>query len=147
MDTWKRINELLRKTKPKSTMPQKIIVRNETIVSPQTICDKINNHIVKIGENLSASLENNLRDKHCMKHLGKRNPSSLILRPTDEYEIIEINAKVNINNSPGLIDIPIVLFEEGKFLIARYLAESFNECLKTGHYGDVSKNRKGNFSS
>ena len=70
---------------------------------------------------------------------GKRNLSSIILRPTDEYEIIEIIGKLNNNKSTGYIDIPIVLFKEAKFLIARYLADSFNECLKTGHYPDVLK--------
>ena len=33
----------------------------------------------------------------------------------------------------------IVLFKEAKFLIACYLAESFNECLKTGHFPDILK--------
>ena len=72
-----------------------------------------------------------------MKYLGERNAS--LLRPTDEYEIIEIIEKLNNNKSMGYINIPIVLFKEAKFLIVRYLAESFNECLKTGHYSDVLK--------
>ena len=73
-----------------------------------------------------------------MKYLGKQNPSSIILRPTDQYEIIEIIENLNKNKSTGYIYITIVLFKEAEFLIARYLAESFNECLKTGqHYPDV----------
>ena len=115
--------QITRKTKPKSTIPQKISVSNETFVSTQTVCDEMNNHFVKIGEKISASLENNLRDKHYMKYLGKRNPSSIILRPTDEYEIFEIIRKLNNNKSTGYIDIPIVLFKEVEFLIACYLAE------------------------
>ena len=39
----------------------------------------------------------------------------------------------------GYLDIPNVLFKEAKFLIARYLVELFNECLKTSHYPDVLK--------
>ena len=120
-DAWKHINELLRKTKPKSTIPQKIIVGNETFVSPQAICGKMNNHLVKIGEKLRTSLENNLRDKHYMKYLGKRNPSSINLRPTDECEIIEIIGKLNNNKSTEYIDIPIVLLKEAKLLIGNWL--------------------------
>ena len=100
----------------------------------------MNKHFVKIGKKLSASLESNLHDKHYMKYLGKRNPFSIILRPTDEYEIIEIIEKLNNNKSMGYIDIPIVLFKEAKLLISRYLAESlYNECLNTGHCPDVFK--------
>ena len=51
----------------------------------------MNNHLVKIGEKLSTSLENNLRDKNYMKYLAKRNPSSIILRPNGKYKIIEIH--------------------------------------------------------
>ena len=109
-DIWKHINVLLRKTKPKSTMAKKIIVGNETIVSLQNIRVEINNHFVKIDEKLSASLENNLHDKHYIKYLGKRNVSSILLRSTDERKIIEIIGKINNNKSMGFIDSSIVLF-------------------------------------
>ena len=99
----------------------------------------LNNHFVKIGEKLSASLENNLPHKYYMKYLGKRNPCSIILRPTDECEIIDIIRKLNNNKFTGDIHISIVLLEEAKFLIARYLAESFNECLKASHFRNVLK--------
>ena len=74
-----------------------------------------------------------------MKYLGKRNASSIILRPIDEYEIIEINEKLNYNKSTGYINILIVLFKEAKSLIACYLADTFNKYLKTNHYPDVLK--------
>ena len=53
--------------------------------------------------------------------------------------VIEIVGKLQNNTSTGYIDICIVLFKEAKFLIACYLADSFNECLKTGHYPDFLK--------
>ena len=77
-----------------------------------------------------------------MKYLGKRNVSSIILRPTDEYkiiEIIEIIEKWNNNKCAVYIDISIVLFKEVKFLIALYLADSFKKYQQTGHYPDVLK--------
>ena len=117
-DTWKHINVLLRKTKPKSTIPRKVVVGNEIIASPQTICDKMNNHFVKIGKKLSASLQNKLHSKDYMKYLGKRNSFLIILRPTDKYEIIEIAGKLNNNKSTVNIGAPVVL-------IARYFAGVF----------------------
>ena len=62
----------------------------------------MNNHFVRINEKLSASLKNNFRDKHYMKYIGKRNLSSIILRPTDEYEIIEKLNKLNNNKIYGI---------------------------------------------
>ena len=61
------------------------------------------------------------------------------LKPTDEYEIVEIIAELNSLKSPGHLDIPVVLLKKAKFLIAQYLADSFNECVVTGIYPDVLK--------
>ena len=74
--------------------------------------------------------------------MRNRQSSSIILRPTDEFEIAETIAGMNINKSPGHIDIPVILIKEAKFLIARFLARSFNECLETGNYPDILKNAK-----
>ena len=61
------------------------------------------------------------------------------MRPTDEIEIVKINAGLNLHKSPGHIDIPVILSKEGKFLIARFLARSVNDCLETGNYPDILK--------
>ena len=71
--------------------------------------------------------------------MRNRQTSSIILLPTDKFEIVEITAGLNIHKSPGHIDIPVILFKEAKFLIARFLARSFNDCLETGNYPDILK--------
>ena len=141
-DTWKCINQLLRKTKPKTTVPNTIHADGQVITSPQSICEKLNDHCVKIGEKLSDKLASNCETNH-KKYLGKRQMSSIVLKPADEYEIAELIAGLNSQKSPGYLDIPIVLLKEAKFLIARYLADSFNECMVSGIYPDVLKIAKG----
>ena len=74
-----------------------------------------------------------------MNFLGKRNPSSIVLQPTDAYEIVEIISSLNDHKSPGYLDIPIRVIKEAKFLIAEYLADSFNENSVSGIYPDVLK--------
>ena len=74
-----------------------------------------------------------------MNFLGKRNLSSIVLQPTDAYEIVEIISSLNDHKSPGYLDIPIRIIKEAKFLIAEYLADSFNESLVSGIYPDVLK--------
>ena len=53
-DTWKHINQLLRKSIPKSPLPQALKVEGKLISSPPTICEELNQHFVSIGEKLSA---------------------------------------------------------------------------------------------
>ena len=74
------------------------------------------------------------KHKNYLEHLGKRQVLSVVLRPTDAYEIIETIAGLKHNKSPGYIDIPAILIKEFKFVIAHYLAMSFNKCLEKGTY-------------
>ena len=62
--------------------------------------------------------------------------SSIILQPTNAYDIVEIIFSLNDHKSPGYLDIPIRIIK-AKFLIAEYLADSFNESVVFGIYPDV----------
>ena len=73
------------------------------------------------------------------KFFGKHNPSSIVLQPTDVYEIVEIISSLNDHKSLGYLDIPIRIIQESKYLIAGYLADSFNECIKSGSYSNILK--------
>ena len=107
-NTWKNINQLLRKNKPKSTVPSLVKLGDKTITDPTEICNKLNEHFVTIGEKLgSKSIFQN--DQNYRKYLGKRHVSSVILQPTHAYEIMEIITGLDINKSPGYIDIPVIL--------------------------------------
>jgi len=55
-NTWKNINKLLRKSKPKSVLPNAIKIDNETITDHTEICNKLNNHFVSIGQRLSTQI-------------------------------------------------------------------------------------------
>ena len=138
-DTWKYINQLLKKTKSKTTFPHTIKTDGKLITSLQNICNEINKHFVKIGEQLAANSNNSSfhQSNQHFTFLGKRNVSSIVLQPTDVYEIIEIISSLKDHKSPGYIDIPMRIIKESKFLISDYLASSFNESLETGSYPEV----------
>ena len=137
-DTWKNINQLLGKNKPKSTVPSFVKVGDETITEPTEICNKLNEHFVTIGEKL-GSKSSDQKGQNYRQYLGKRHVSSVVLQPTDEHEIIEIISGVNVNKSPGYIDIPVILIKKSKFLISQYLATSFNSSIEAGSYPNVLK--------
>ena len=130
-----------KKTKQKTTLPQTIETESKLITSPQNFCKKINKRFVEIGEKLAEKFSNSTfnQNKHHFTILGKRYVSSIVLQPTDVYNVIEIISSLNDHKSPGYIDIPKRIIEEAKFLISDYLANSFNEILEMGSYFDVLK--------
>ena len=99
----------------------------------------MNQHFAKIGEKLAAKSTNPAQNYNHFKFFGKRNPSSIVLQPTDVYEIVEIISCLNDHKSPGYLDIPICVIKESKYLIAGYLSDSFNECIESGNYPDILK--------
>ena len=137
-DTWKHINKFLRKQKSSSAMPQAIITNGKTITSPHQICNEMNIHFVKIGEKLSSNIKCS-NSGNFTQFLGKRQVSSIYLRPTDAFEVIKIISGLNKRKSSDYIDIPALLIKEAKFLIGRQLANIFNECLRSGSYPDILK--------
>ena len=136
-ETWKVINKLLRKPKRKTTaMPQSIKIGIKSIECPESICYKMNEHFVTIGKKLSANVKSTI-EQGFKKFLGKRQMSSIVLRPTDEHEVVEILAGLSNNKSPGYIDIPVTLIKESKFVIGRYLSNSLNKCITNGTFPNI----------
>ena len=52
---------------------------------------------------------------------------------------MEVIAGLNVNKSPGYIDLPVILIKQSKFLISKYLASSFNSSIEAGPYPDILK--------
>ena len=73
--------------------------------------------------------------------MGKRQVTSAYLLPTDNQEIIKIIACLNIRKSSGCNDTPTTLIKKAKNSLP-FLANSFNECLKSGNYPDILKFEK-----
>ena len=99
----------------------------------------MNQHFATIGEKLAAKSTNPAQNYNHFKFFGKRNPSSIVLQRTDVYEVVETISSLNDHKSPGYLDIPICIIKESKYLIAGYLADSFNECIESGNYPDILK--------
>ena len=96
------MNSLLRKRKRKPTLPQTIKVDGQTFTFSENICDKMSQHFAAIGEKLAAESINHDQSKNHLNILGKRNLSSIVLQPTDAYEIVEIISSLN-DHKPWLL--------------------------------------------
>ena len=145
------INKLQRKQKRKTTaMPQSIKIGKKSIKCPESVCKKMNEHFLTIGEKLSAKVKS-ATEQGFKKFLGKRQMSSIALRPTDKHEVIVILAGLSNNKSPGYIEIRVIVIKGSKFVIARYLSNLFNRYIKNGIFPDILKVakvlHKGDFKS
>ena len=76
-------------------------------------------------------------DYYC--HLKKHQCKSIILNPSNDYEIIKAINGLNFHKSPGYIDVPVKFIKHAKFIIASYLCRLFNSCIEKGYYPDQLK--------
>ena len=58
--------------------------------------------------------------------LGIHQICSIVIKPTDEYEVMELITRLDCYKTPAYLDIPTILIEESKFLILNHLARLFN---------------------
>jgi len=68
-DTWKHINQILRKSKPTAAMPSTIKINGKAITANKTICNEMNEPFVKIGEK-SGNITTSTNDIGYIKFFG-----------------------------------------------------------------------------
>ena len=90
---------------------------------PPLNCESLNKHFVSIGKKLSSNI-NNQNTNH-KQNMGKRLLHSVLLNPTDEYEIFGIILYLNARKAMGYFDIPATLIKQAKYLIAPLLTKFF----------------------
>ena len=76
--------------------------------------------MLQLEKKLAAKSTNPAQNYSHFKFFGKHNLSSIVLQPTDVYEIVEIIFSLNDHKSPGYLDIPIRIIKESTYLIAGY---------------------------
>ena len=91
-------------------IPNAVKEDSKTISDPTQICNKINEHFVTVGKKLSCNMTAP-KNKNFLKYLGKRQVSSVVLQPTDAFEVIETIAGFKDSKSPGCIDILVTLIK------------------------------------
>ena len=77
--------------------------------------------------------------KNCLKNLGKRQVSSVVLLPTNAYEIIETtaNLKIKNNKSPDYINITVTLIKEAKVHYNTLPSHVIQEMFRKGNFPDI----------
>ena len=119
-------------------MLQSIKGPEKSIKQSESICNELNEHCVTIGEKLSDNVKN-ATEQVFKRFKGKQQTSSIVLRPTDEHEVIKILAGQSNNKSPGCHDISVTLLKGSKFVVARYISKLLNKHITNDTFPDNLK--------
>ena len=139
-DTWKTINNSLRKPSKSSTLPTYVKHESKPIYGQNDICNAMNNHFCSIGHKLSKRFANSSCHNESDKtFFDQRVSSSIFLEPTDQYEINAIIDKLNAYKPPGMVNIPTRLIKDAKYILSPHLSRVINSCLSSGKYPDSIK--------
>ena len=139
-DTWKTINNILRKPSESSTLPTYVKYESKPIYGQNDVCNAMNNHFCSIGHKLSKRFANSsCHDKSDKTFFDQRVSSSIFLEPTDQYEINAIIDKLNAYKPPGMVNIPTRLIKDAKYILSPHLSRVINSCLSSGKYPDSIK--------
>ena len=65
-DTWKAVNNIIRRTKQKSSLPNFLLVNNRNLNDTFSICHELNEHFCNIGHKLTADIQTTRQHKSKM---------------------------------------------------------------------------------
>ena len=134
--TWKLINSVLNKTTDK-TSNTKFLIDDITTNDPREIVKKFNEYFVSVGPELAKQVPNTNANIH--DYLDSNYPCSMVLLPTDEYEICSLIKSLKNKSSPGLDEISPSIIKLASKFIARPLSKLINCSMSNGIFPNQLK--------
>ena len=113
---------ILRKRRPLSSFPVEVKINNCVLTYQSQICNPINKFFITVDENNVSVLPSS--GFQFKAYLGDRCLASIVSRPTDEHEILNIMSHFDERKLTGHIDVPVKLIKAARFLIALHLEKS-----------------------
>ena len=136
--TWKIINELRGKSKPK--MKPSFIIDNVKITNRRAICNEFNKYFVSIASKLNDTLgESQISECKFTSFedfLAPSNSQSIFLEDCSPEEILSIISELDNNKAS---DIPIRVVKKSSHVISPILSKYFNLLMQKGYFPDVLK--------
>ena len=131
---WSLINRISGKTNNKVELIEKLKIDNIYEYNQKQICEEFANHFAKLGANYANKIE--LPAKPINEYLSKinRNPSSIFLNPTNEFEVDKLIKSLPNKKSVGYDQINNVLLKELRLVKVEPLTIIFNKSLLEGTF-------------
>ena len=128
--SWKLINEVINKRKPKSELSDAFLVNKSLITDPVKISNKFNEYFINVEPKLAEKIPDN--HIHFSTFLGEQSVNSVFLDAITEKEVeIEISL-LNGNKASGHDDMPPKIVKKISRYIAKPLTYIYNLSFQTG---------------
>lgn len=128
--TWKILNSIIRKKNPSMSFSDYFIVDDKAI-KDEAVVEGFNNFFVNVGPKLAKEIKPP-QGGSTEKYLNERNPSTIFLRDTDRYEIIDIVRNFKNKTSLDWNGIDMTLVKQVIDTIVDPLTYICNLSLKSG---------------
>ena len=135
---WKTFGNILKKTKTKHSIINKLTLNNKSITDTQNITTEFNDFFCTIGEKLASKFENNGNNEF-KKYLNKHSQQSVFLTGVTEEEIMLEIKHLSTNKSPGHDEFTAKFLKISAGIIVPVLCQIFNLSMKVGEYPDLLK--------
>lgn len=134
---WKTLNEIIKKSTTKKSLPSHFIINNNLTSNQQEIANGFNNFLVKIGKSISDNMEQ--VNSHYSRHLKGKQTKNFFLGPITPGDIINTASKLKPKQSTGQDNISNKLLKNTIEEISVPLTHIFNLSLETGTVPDEMK--------
>lgn len=128
--TWKNINNILRKNQNKTNFPSSFLHEGANITDHKDIANAFNKYFIDVGSSLASKIPNVHTNRNTMPTLSQS--PSFFMTPTTEYEIMQIIKKLKPKTSCGFDEISSKLIKNSSMIIAAPLAHVINLSLLNG---------------
>ena len=132
---WEIVNEgITLKPKPKTTNI-KLTKDKDVIVNPIEISEAFNDYFVDVVKKLSNKKPSEMQENviKLLKTHSPRNPHSMFLTPTNEYEVHHELNNLKESKSVG-DDIPVRVIKQCSNTLTPILTYLYNQCLESGTF-------------
>ena len=127
--TWKLIDLITGRSKKKTTLISKLVYNNKCYTDQTSICDKLNEHYINIGPNLSSQLPStSTMDPN--KYIKRTFQNSFMFRGIGIEEVSDLIKDLNINKAT--IGVPTRCIKIAANNISEALATVYNNSLIQG---------------
>ena len=125
--TWKIINNIMGRSESRF-YPEEFYVSGSWVRDPVIVADEANKYFCSIGEQLASVFQTN--DDH-LRYIQRTVHSLFSFSPVTEEKIKSIIFHLK-NSSPGIDDLPMLLFKENIDTLANIIAYICNESFSQG---------------
>ena len=136
-NTWKGIKSIINIKSTQKHESISLMHNNEILSDPKKVADSFNEYFSSIAGELQGKIHHANQDFN--KYLKNINNNSLLMTPTNKYEIIDIINTIDITKAVGPHSIPSNILHLIKDIISEPLAEIINISFETGIYIDNLK--------